>query len=277
MRILLIAIGLVGACTAEPAAVVVADGQRGALGLAVDGDDVYWTGERGVTRLGGDGARTAYGADYALAVAAGGGGVFWSEAGGVWSAADGLIAADHRCVFAMATDGAWLAWASAQSGDVWVRELATGDQWRAAEAQGTPTGVALAAGRVFWTSGQRGAVTSVGLRDRDPRTHATDQAWPVAVAAHGDHVYWATDTGAITRAPIAGGAPEPLASGAPIAGFGTALAVTDTDVVWIAGRRVLARDPAGTVRELDRADALAVAGAGGTVVWSTWAGEIVRW
>jgi hypothetical protein len=279
-------------CGAEadpPEPYVVASGQGRAFALAVNDDALFWSGDTGVRRMSlpdgdvrwiGDGTPS-------LAMAVDDERVYWAETDRVvWAPVEGgtprLIATDQRCVFAMATDGRRLFWASIIDGSVWSWDSETGVILDIAVSQNNPTSLAVHDDHVFWTTGD-GRVTSMRTDGSRPRFLADDQPWLSSVAVDGERVYFASGTGSIRSVSRTGGSVDRVADGMPLATFAGGIAADDDDVYWITA---MPDDSlGGEVRYLEhgepgadvvgRTRATTVALDRDTIYWTTADGDVV--
>jgi hypothetical protein len=152
---------------------------------------------------------------------------------------------DARVVALDATQAYWTIYGN--GAPVWRAPLAGGPAVMVAGAQPNGRGIAAFGTEVFWanqgTGGGSGSIEKADAMGGPQATVVAGLNAPGAVAVDGSGVYWGDDAsaGGVFRVPLAGGAPEKLASG-PVA---FALAMDDEFVYFGAGSEVRAISKTG--------------------------------
>jgi hypothetical protein len=207
-------------------------------------------------------AATGQASPSVVAVPISGGPVFWFTAntntdagtvpGGLWGNNTNITS------FYDGAGGKLAVWANSRNsfGIVFSTEAGGGTLWsvRAASLGGlmhtdpvslvtgvSVAGVTLDSTFAYWTTGAAGSVAKVPLGGDGgaPIVIAPSEATPTDIAVDGLYAYWlaqgvTTGAGAVVKAPLASGAPIPLATG-QVAPRG--LFLTNNDVYWISGAK----------------------------------------
>lgn len=206
-------VGSPAVCSAEPCVVILADGQKGPQGLAVDGKNVYWTNKYG---------------GQVMAVPVNGGPVV-------------TLASGQESPFGVAVNATHVYWTTfADPGAVMSAPLDGGAPTTIASGQHFPGALTVDATHVYWLNAGtvaasllNGTVMAAPLGGGEPTTVASDQSALNDIAVDATNLYWTTDTdpGAVMTVPIGGGTPAVLEAGHATQG----LAVVGARVYWTNG------------------------------------------
>ena len=204
-----------------------------ALGIAVDGTNIYWTSPTGSTVMkvplaGGKPTTLASGQSSPSAIAVDATNVYWTNSnggtvmtvplGGGTPTALALGQANPNAIAVDATNVYWTNKGTLKNnwgdGAVMKAPLAGGPSTPIASNQDTPAAIALDAGNVYWTNWGTtalGTVMKVPLAGGAPTTLATGRG-PEGIAVDAKNVYWMDDgLGALMQVPTAGGTATVLA------------------------------------------------------------------
>jgi hypothetical protein len=212
-----------GTCSAGQAAITLASGQAGPMGIAIDSTSVYWTN----TANGGDPPANGV----VMKVALNGG-------------TPSTLASGQNNPWAIAVDSTSVYWTnSIDNGSVMKVPLDGGTITTLASGQSDPKGITVDGASIYWTntSGEsdgNGTVLKVPLDGGTVTTLASVTPNELyggvlggRIAVDGTSAYWTggTDGQSVMKVPLAGGTPTTLASGQSYP-FGVAVDVMN--VYW---------------------------------------------
>ncbi|WP_438022855.1 hypothetical protein [Sorangium sp. So ce233] len=226
-----------------------AAGLQHPVGIALDGERVYWTNQgvegsvMAVPRSGGEPAALATGEDSPWEIAVSGGYVYWSSyVLGYLSRSpidrpEPVKLIETSNALAIAVDAANVYWTDADlytinkmalPGDAAPEQLAAG--------QDAPVDIAIDATHVYWTldadTDPDSMVVRVPIAGGAPEPLATDVRDPRGIAVDATHVYWVTEEGEVHKTLREGGGQDITL--VRVGGNARSVAVDATHIYWTA-------------------------------------------
>ena len=205
--------------------VTIATSQPGALGVAVDGTNAYWTNsyfgpDAGVFKApldGGSPVPLALGLSSPRSIAVDATSAYYADSsGGVFKVglAGGtpvkLSPPGSSTPFGLAIDATNVYWTDPNNGLV-MKALLDGGAPAPIATGDDPRALAIDGSFAYFTAGAAGKVTKVPLDGGSPVSLAKDQAYPSAVAVDSTSAYWTNQQdGTVMQVALDGGAPRAL-------------------------------------------------------------------